>query len=163
LGNGSYKHLKYRTSLSTNLYQGKLSTLALFLCVLASIPIISIFTSFSDINLQNWQHLLDNVLGEYIANSLMLMLGVGCLSALIGGTLAWIVVRYDFWGRQACQWLLLLPLAMPAYIIAYAYTGMLDFAGPLQSYLRESFDWSASDYYFPEVRSMGGAITLMSI
>ena len=131
--------------------------------MLASIPIISIFISFSDINLQNWQHLFDNVLKEYIGNSLKLMFGVGFLSALIGGVLAWIVARYDFWGRQACQWLLLLPLAMPAYIIAYAYTGMLDFAGPLQSFLRESFDWSASDYYFPEVRSMGGAITLMAL
>lgn len=91
------------------------------------------------------------------------MTGVGTLSAFIGSSLAWLIVRYDFVGRSACQWLLLLPLAMPAYIIAYAYTGMLDFSGPLQSTLRESFNWSASDYYFPEVRSMGGAITLMAL
>ena len=137
--------------------------LALFLCVLASVPILSIYFSFTSINIQNWQHLIDNVLSEYIINSAVLMIGVGLLSACIGSLLAWIVVRYDFYGRSACQWLILLPLAMPAYIIAYAYTGMFDFAGPVQTYLRDIFEWSANDYYFPEVRSMGGAISLMAL
>lgn len=143
--------------------QGKLSTFALLLCILVCVPIVSIFFSFNEINTQNWSHLLDTVLTEYIVNSFLLMIGVGAGTAFIGVVLAWIIVRYDFTGRNIIQWGVLLPLSMPAYIIAYAYTGMLDYAGPLQSFLRETFNWSAQDYWFPEIRSLNGAIIMLSL
>ncbi len=69
---------------------------------------------------------------------------------------------YKFPGKKLLEFLLLLPLAIPAYIIAYTYTGILDFSGPIQSYLRELFGWGYGDYWFPEVRSVGGAITMFS-
>jgi iron(III) transport system permease protein len=69
----------------------------------------------------------------------------------------------SFPGRRLFEWALLLPMAFPAYIIAYTYTGLLDFAGPVQTTLRESFDWSYGDYWFPEIRSIGGAITMLSL
>ncbi|WP_229333501.1 iron ABC transporter permease [Glaciecola sp. MH2013] len=108
-------------------------------------------------------HLASTVLSAYIINSLVLALGVGLGATLLGTYLAYCVVHYDFAGKKVLQALILLPLAMPAYIIAYTYTGLLDFAGPLQSYIRESFELSGQQYYFPEVRSLGGAIVMMSL
>ncbi|MCK5921185.1 MAG: iron ABC transporter permease, partial [Methylococcales bacterium] len=86
---------------------------------------------------------------------------VGVLS--IGVTAAWLVARYQFPGKKHFIWALLLPLAMPAYIIAYSWTGVLDYAGPLQSGLREIFGWHNGDYWFPEIRSLGGAIVMLSL
>lgn len=82
---------------------------------------------------------------------------------VIGTTLAWCITRYNFMGRAVLIWVLLLPLAMPAYIIAYTYTGLLDFAGPVQSEIRELFGVSYGDYWFPEVRSLGGAIVMLTL
>lgn len=110
-----------------------------------------------------WQHLLDTLLGEYIINSLLLMLGVGVGVLLLGVSSAWLVTACDFPLRRFFQWALLLPLAMPAYIIAYTYAGMLDFAGPVQTLLRSSFDWQWGDYWFPDVHSVGGAIAMFSL
>src|SRR5690606_15886268 len=70
---------------------------------------------------------------------------------------------FDFPGRRVFEWTLLLPLAMPAYIIAYAYTDFLQFSGPLQSALREAFGWRRGDYWFPEVRSLGGAAFVFTV
>ena len=83
---------------------------------------------------------------------------------LIGIGSAWLVSHYHFPGKRIFNWALLLPFAMPAYVIAYVYTDFLEYAGPVQSGLRDLFGWSnAQDYFFPEVRSMGGAIILMSL
>ena len=88
------------------------------------------------------------------------MLGVGLLSLLFGITSAWIVSRFEFPGVKIIEWSLLLPATVPAYIIAYTYTDLLEFAGPVQVMLREYFAWnSARDYWFPEIRSMGGGYT----
>ena len=87
-------------------------------------------------------------LAEYISNSLLLALGVGCLSLPLGVIPAWLVTLYRFPCSRQLEWALLLPLAMPAYIIAYTYTGMLDVAGPLQSWLRTVFGWQYGDYWF---------------
>lgn len=109
-----------------------------------------------------WQHLVDYVLWDYISNSLKLALGVALGTFIIGVPTAWLCALYRFPGKRLLEFLLLLPLAMPAYIIAYTYTGILDFSGPLQTALRAHFDWSYGDYWFPEIRSMGGAITMFS-
>jgi iron(III) transport system permease protein len=108
-----------------------------------------------------WSHLAATVLEDYVVNSLLLMLGVGIGVACIGVGCAWLVVACEFPGRRTLEWALLLPLAMPAYIIAYTYTGLLDFTGPVQSGLRETFGWRFGDYWFPEIRSLAGAIAML--
>lgn len=110
-----------------------------------------------------WSHLFATVLPEYMFNTLMLVLGVGAGTLVIGTGTAWLTVMCEFPGRRIFSWLLLVPLAMPAYIIAYTYTGLLDFAGPVQSTLREWFGWSYGDYYMPEIRSLGGAIIMLTL
>ena len=131
--------------------------------LLLALPVLVIFSSVFNPQPDVWQHLRQTVLADYVINSLLLAAGTG-LGAMTTGTLcAWLVSRYQFTGRRVMEWLLLLPLAMPAYIIAYTYTGMLDFAGPLQSALRAQFDWRYGDYWFPQIRSLGGAIVMLSL
>jgi iron(III) transport system permease protein len=127
------------------------------------VPVLVVLGSLVTPQPQLWTHLLDTVLADYVINSLVLALGVGLLSAGIGTFTAWTVARYQFAGRTLVQWLLLLPMAIPAYIMAYSYTGLLDFAGPVQSQLRLWFNWSYGDYYFPEIRSLPGAILMLSL
>jgi iron(III) transport system permease protein len=111
-----------------------------------------------------WTHLANTVLPGYVRRTLILMTGVGVGSLLLGVSTAWLVTMCDFPGRRVFEWLLLLPFAVPAYVIAYVYTDLLEYAGPVQSYLRDVFDWgSPRDYWFPEIRSMGGAISMMSL
>ena len=114
---------------------------------------------FSD----SWAHLFETVLSDYILNSIALMLGVGLGTLILGLGAAWLTAMCEFPGRKFFAWAFLLPLAMPAYIIAYTYTGILDFAGPVQSTLREVFNWDYGDYYFPNVRSLGGAICMLTL
>jgi iron(III) transport system permease protein len=110
-----------------------------------------------------WRHLAATVLPDYVTNSLLLMLGV-TVGTLIGGVgTAWLTSMCQFPGRGIFEWALLLPMAMPAYIIAYTYTGMLDFAGPVQTSLRGLTGWGHGDYWFPEVRSLGGAALMLSL
>jgi iron(III) transport system permease protein len=126
-------------------------------------PILSIFyyAILGDTSL--WPHLFSTVLPRYLTNTIILMVGVGGLSLVFGLSTAWIVTRYNFFGKKFFEWMLLLPAAVPAYIIAYTYTDFFEYAGPLQSLLRDIFGWNSSkDYWFPNVRSMGGAILVMS-
>ena len=131
-------------------------------CVIAT-PILFITSYLLQPYSDSWSHLFDTVLGDYILNSLFLMLGVGFGTLLLGVGGAWLTAMCDFPGRKVFAWAFLLPLAMPAYIIAYTYTGILDFAGPIQTALRTLFDWNYGDYYFPNVRSLGGAICMLSL
>ena len=138
----------------------KLTTI--FLVVVFLSPIAAIVVAASGDSGGLWVHLSQTVLPRYVANTLGLMLGVGSLSLLFGVSTAWMVVRYDFPGRQFLQWILLLPAAMPGYLIAYTYTDFLEYAGPVQALLRDVFGWqSTRDYWFPEIRSMGGAILVL--
>ena len=75
----------------------------------------------------------------------------------VGAATAWVVATCEFSGRRVFEWALLLPLAMPAYIVAYAYTDYLQYAGPLQQFLRDSFGWQRGEYWFPQIRSLAGA------
>ena len=131
--------------------------------LILSIPILTIAFSVLEPPGENWQHLKDTVLKEYIVNSMLLTCGVGIGTLLIGVSTAWLTTMCSFPGKNLFVWLLLLPLAMPAYIVAYTYTGMFDFAGPVQTMIRDWTDWSYRDYYFPQIRSMGGAITMLSL
>ena len=131
--------------------------------LLLALPVLVIFASLLQPQTEIWQHLRQTVLADYVVNSLLLAGGTGLGALLLGTGSAWLVSQYQFIGRRFIQWLLLLPLAMPAYIIAYTYTGLLDFAGPLQSYLRELTGWRYGDYWFPQIRSLGGAIIMLSL
>ncbi|MCU0833353.1 MAG: iron ABC transporter permease [Chromatiaceae bacterium] len=110
-----------------------------------------------------WQHLAETVLADYVTNSLLLMIGVA-IGTLIGGVgTAWLTSMCQFPGRGVFEWALLLPMAMPAYIIAYTYTGMLDFAGPVQTTVRDWTGWGYGDYWFPEIRSLPGAAIMLAL
>ena len=111
-----------------------------------------------------WTHLIQTSLFGYIETTMWLMLGVGVIVFVTGVSTAWVVTMCRFPGRKVFEWLLLLPLAIPAYVIAYAYTDFLEFAGPLQRFLRTTFGWeSMQDYWFPNIRSLGGAIMMMGL
>lgn len=110
-----------------------------------------------------WAHLAATVLPEYLRNTLALVAGVGIGTIVIGTGTAWLVTMCRFPGSRAFEWALLLPLAFPAYVLAYTYADFLQFAGPLQTGLRELFGWRRGDYWFPEVQSLGGAITLLTL
>ncbi|MBM4182469.1 MAG: iron ABC transporter permease [Betaproteobacteria bacterium] len=141
-----------------------LPLVAVVLAVLVSLPVASVIVNVFQPDREGvWAHLAETVLGEYVFNSLALAAGAGLGAALLGTGAAWIVAMYRFPGRRVLEWALLLPLAMPTYVIAYAYTDFLQFSGPLQSALREAFGWSRDDYWFPEVRSLQGAIVTFSL
>ncbi len=110
-----------------------------------------------------WNHLVATVLSRYVQNTFWLVSGVVLSTLVTGVTTAWLVTMCRFPGRRIFEWALLLPMAVPAYAIAYTYTGVLDFAGPVQTFLRDTFEWSRHDYWFPEVRSVGGAVMMMGL
>ena len=137
--------------------------LVMVIAGLVSIPVIVVLSSIFTASGEIWNHLAATVLPRYIANSLWLMLGVGISVLMIGVGTAWLVTLCRFPGSRLLEWALLLPLAAPAYVLAYTYTGFLDFAGPVQSLLRDWFGWSAGDYWFPNIRSLGGAIAMLTL
>ena len=135
----------------------------ILLCALILGPVLAVLVAAFGDSGGLWSHLYDTVLGRYISNTLILMAGVGVVAIGFGVSSAWVVSRYDFAGRRILEWMLLLPAAIPAYIIAYSYTDFFEYSGPLQSGLRHLFGWqSPRDYWFPEIRSLGGAILVMA-
>lgn len=110
-----------------------------------------------------WPHLIATTLPRYLTNSLVLMLSVGVFTAAVGAGTAWLVTMYRFPLSRWLEWLLLLPLAVPAYVGAYALVDFLEYAGPVQTGLRGLFGWeTARDYWFPEIRSRGAAVLVLS-
>lgn len=150
-------------AVSRPLSSSPLDSFAFVLAFLVALPVLAVGVNlFSGGTAGTWGHLIDTVLPEYVANSIWLCLGVGIGVASMGTGAAWLVALNDFPGRRIAEWALLLPMAMPAYVLAYTYTDFLQFVGPVQAGLRESFGWQKGDYWFPEVRSLGGAIVLFS-
>ena len=131
--------------------------------LLLSIPVVTVLYSITLPASDLWSHLRATVLADYALNSFVLATGVCIGTSLIGITTAWLCSACNFPGRKIFSWTLLLPLAFPPYIIAYTYTGMLDFAGPVQTLMRNVFDWGYGDYWFPEIRSIPGAIIMISL
>jgi iron(III) transport system permease protein len=136
-----------------------IGTLALLLALPVLVVLGSVLVPASEV----WRHLASSVLPDYVANSLLLMLGVGTGTLLIGVGTAWLTTLCRFPGRRLFEWALLLPMAMPAYIIAYTYTGLLDYAGPVQTLLRDWTGWGYGDYWFPAIRSLPGAVLMLSL
>ena len=135
---------------------------ALIVAIGVSIPVLvvssSVFVPTGDV----WDHLSSTVLPRYMTNSALLLVGVGIGTFVVGVGTAWLVTMYQFPGRAIFEWALILPFAVPAYVLAYTYTGIFEFAGPVQTFLRETFDWSRRDYWFPAVRSLGGAMWMLT-
>lgn len=111
-----------------------------------------------------WPHLLRSSLPRYLTNTVILMFGVGISTAFIGAVCAWLTLRYDFWCKRFLSWALLLPLALPGYLSAYAMVDFLEYSGPVQVLLRDMMGYeTAREYWFPQIRSMGGAILILSL
>ncbi len=136
---------------------------ALLIAVLVLLPIASvIWIALHPVD-NIWPHLIATTLPRYLINTLLLMLATGVLTAMVGTGAAWLVVMYRFPMHGVLQWALLLPLAIPAYIGAYALVDFLEYAGPVQTGLRGLFGWtSARDYAFPEIRSRTSAVIVLS-
>ena len=140
-----------------------LSVFAVTVAALLMLPVLVILSYLIKADGALWQHMFETVLNDYLINSLLLLLGVGSGVLLLGVPTAWLTSMCDFPGRRWLSWALLLPLAVPAYIIAYTYTGLLDFAGPVQTWIRDITGLGYGDYWFFEIRSLGGAIVMMSL
>ena len=138
-----------------------LSWLALAIAAAFAWPLASVGSNvFSGGTSGTWAHLVSTLLPEYIGTTLWLCAGVALLTTTLGVGSAWLVTHFEFPLRRSFDWLLVLPLAMPAYVMAYTYTDLLQFVGPVQTWLRETMHWTRADYRFPEVRSLGGAVLM---
>ena len=111
-----------------------------------------------------WAHLVDTILGRLVWTTLLLMIGVGLGTFVIGTGTAWVVTMCRFPGQKVFEWALLIPMAVPAYVIAYVYTDLLEYSGPIQGLIRDLGGFETRrDYAFPEIRSLGGAISMMTL
>ncbi len=139
-----------------------LASLLIAAGVLLPIIAILVLAFFPSDNI--WSHLLATTLPRYLKTTLALMLCVGFGAACIGAGTAWLVTRYRFWGVRSFEWLLLMPLAIPAYVGAYALVDLLEYAGPVQNALRGVMGWkNAQDYWFFEIRSFGAASFVLTM
>ena len=136
---------------------------AIVIAVLVSVPLLAVFANLFQPSDGVWGHLVETVLPRYVVNSLWLALGVGLGTLVIGTGTAWLVTMYRFPGCRVFEWALLLPLAAPGYVMAYAYADFLQFVGPVQTTLRATMGWSRGDYWFPEIRSVGGAAFVLTL
>ena len=137
---------------------------ALIISLALGLPVLTIlFLAFTPTE-NVWPHLISTVLPGYVIRTLGLLAGVGCITFVVGTAVAWLVTMCRFPLRPLFVWASLLPMAMPGYIVAYTYVDFLSFAGPLQTWLRGLFGWKTpADYWFPEIRSLGGAIVVLSM
>lgn len=134
------------------------------LAVLVMVPIVAVVILALAPSDNIWSHLIRTVLWKYVSTTVLLMIGVGIGTTVIGTATAWLVTMCRFPGQKLFNWALLLPLAVPAYVLAFVITDQLEYAGALQTTLRALFGWSSpKDYWFPEIRSLGGAITVMTL
>lgn len=131
------------------------------LLLLITTPLVAVFAQGFAAPDGLWAHLLQTVFWTYVSNTLMLCLGVALITGIAGTGTAWLVTMFRFPGRQLFEWALVLPLAMPAYVLAYAYTDLLQFTGPVQTLLRQLTGTRYGEYWFPQVHSLGGAVFVL--
>ncbi|MEM9240929.1 MAG: iron ABC transporter permease [Pseudomonadota bacterium] len=138
----------------------KLAWVAVVICLA---PMLAAILAAWHADIADWRDVLSPVLPRYIGTTLALVVIVGVFTAVIGSVTAWLVTVYTFPGHRWLEVALALPLAFPAYVMAYAYTYMLDHPGPVQTLLRDVTGWGARDYWFPEIRSLGGAAIMLTM
>jgi iron(III) transport system permease protein len=141
---------------------GTLGVATLLIGALLALPVLSVLANVFAGGGEAWAHIVETSLLAYTVNTLFLLLAVSAGVVSMGVVSAWLVTSYRFPGRDFLEWGLMLPLAMPAYVMAYAYTDWLQFSGPVQSALRAATGWEAREYWFPEIRSLWGAAAMLS-
>lgn len=141
---------------------GFLGAISLGAAALIVLPLLTVVASVLGPASGTWAHLARTLLGTYVLNTALLVACVGAGVLSIGVLSAWLVTAYRFPAQRLLEWALVLPLAMPAYVMAYAYTDWLQFTGPVQSALRAATGWQAREYWFPEIRSLAGAAAMLS-
>jgi iron(III) transport system permease protein len=142
---------------------GLLGWAAGLLALLVAVPVLAVLANLLAPGQETWRHLADTVLAGYVWNTVALMLGVGGLVLLVGVGTARLVTMFRFPGSRLLEWALILPLAVPAYVMAYAYVDFLQVSGPLQTGLRAWLGWRVGGYWFPEVRSLAGAMLMLAM
>ena len=135
---------------------------AIIILLLVLTPIITILVKLFDKPGEHWNHILTNLLPSYFSNSLILLLGVGFFTFVIGVSMAWLVSIYEFPGRNYFEWLLILPLAFPSYMMSYSYVGILEYTGPIQALLRNNMNITFKGPII-DIMNMPGAIFILSI
>ncbi|MGJ8611866.1 MAG: ABC transporter permease, partial [Octadecabacter sp.] len=138
-----------------------IAALAFLIALFCLLPHIAVLIAALTGTTDTLRHLADSVLGDYIRNTGALVFIVGAGTFMIGTGAAWLVTMTDFPGRRWLEVALVIPLAFPAYVLAYAYTHLLDHPGIVQTVLRDVTEWGPRDYWFPEIRSMGGAAIML--
>lgn len=136
---------------------------SVFISALAAVPMLFIVLAVFTPGNSEWEHLRATLLVDYISNTTLLMVLVALGTALIGISTAWLTAATDFPGRKIFSWALVLPLAAPAYIVAYVYTDLLAFSGPVQTLFRELTGLQAGEYRFPQIRSLPGAALVICL
>jgi iron(III) transport system permease protein len=138
-----------------------LVVVAIALAALAALPVVAVVArGIAPGAGETWAHLADTVLARYVGNTLALVVMVGAGVAFGGTITGWAIAQYRFPGCRVFEWALLLPLAMPTYVMAYAYTDFLQYSGPVQSTLRAAFGWPGAGHAFPDLRSVPGAAAM---
>jgi iron(III) transport system permease protein len=133
---------------------------ALSIVLVLAVPILAVLSSLATPAGEVWRHLWHTQLLELLTNTVLLLVGVGTGTLVVGTGLAWLVVSYHFPGRGVFEWALVLPLAMPAYVIGFTFLGIFDFAGPLQTFLRQTL---GPDVRLPNLRSYWGVTLMMTL
>jgi len=135
---------------------------SLLILLLVATPLLTIFFKLFDKPGESWPHMADTLLFGYFQNTLLLLLGVAFFTFVLGVSAAWLVSNYEFPGRKYFEWLLILPLGFPGYIMAYTYVGLLSYTGPIQVFLRNNFDISFKGPLI-DLMNLQGAIFILSI
>lgn len=130
------------------------------IALVVATPILVVVSSIATPSVEVWHHLWETQLAELVSNTIALIVGVGFGVTVIGTGLAWLVTMYQFPGRSIFEWLLILPLAMPAYVIGFVFLAIFDYAGPVQSWLRHVF---GPGVWFPDFASYGGVVLVMTL
>ncbi len=132
----------------------------ILICLLVLVPLVTLFLSFLHPEKEIWEHILQTMMSRLLINTILMVTGVALCTGILGVGLAWLTGVCEFPGRRFFSWALLLPMAMPTYVLAFVWLGLLDFPGPLQSTLRELF---GAGFRLPEFRSLGGVIQTMTL
>ena len=127
---------------------------------LTLLPVIVVASSLFELSFEVWAHLWDTILPGMLLNTLSLLVGVSVGTFVIGTAMAWLVTAYEFPGKETFKWLLVLPMAIPAYVMGFLYMSMFDFAGPFQTFFRDTLGLQIA---FPQIRSGFGAIVVMTL
>ena len=140
-----------------------LVAIAFVMAGLVCLPVLSVVASWLQPTGDAWTHVVEQLLPRFLANTLWLMVGVGGLTLLLGIGTAWLIVSFRFAGSRLLEWALILPLAIPAYVLAYVYYDLMTFQGPLQSAVRAVTGLGAREYWFPRITNVGGAVFVLGL